>query len=75
MKPRSRKIVAGLALVATAVMLWLEREHLARGSGESWFWIIVASLVAILAAAEFAGVGGAGDQERKRDRDDDDAAK
>jgi len=57
MKPRNRKIIALLALLATAVMLWLEREPLARGTGESWFWLVVAGLVVVLAAAEFAGVG------------------
>lgn len=60
MKPKGRKIVAVLAVIAACVMLWLERDHIARGTGESWFWIIVAVFVAVLAAAELAGVGSKG---------------
>lgn len=60
MTAKGRKLVAVLAVVAACVMLYLERDHIARGLGESWFWIIVATLVAVLAAAELAGIGSKG---------------
>ncbi len=57
MTAKRRKIIAVLAVLAACVMLWLERERILSGHGEAWFWIAIAALVAILAAAEFAGVG------------------
>jgi hypothetical protein len=83
MKPAGRKLIAVGAIVAAAVMLWLERHRIAEGSGESWFWIAVACLVALLAAAELAGfgtpAGAASDRGSKhddaRDDRDDPAAK
>jgi hypothetical protein len=57
MSPKRRKQVAVVSLLAAGVMLWLERHAIAQGSGESWFWIVVAALVVMLAIAELAGVG------------------
>ncbi len=61
MSPKRRKQVAVVSLLAAGVMLWLERHANAQGSGESWFWIVVAALVVILASAELAGVGNKAD--------------
>lgn len=57
MKLNRRKWVAILSLVIAGVMIWLERDHIARGSGESWFWIIVAVLAGVLAVLELLSVG------------------
>jgi hypothetical protein len=79
MKPAGRKLIAVGAIVAAGVMLWLERHRIAAGSGESWFWIAVACLVALLAAAELAGFGstsggvsdrGPAEDDARDDRDD-----
>lgn len=57
MKLNRRKWVAIFALGIAGIMLWLERDQLSRGSGESWFWIIVAVLAGVLAVLELIGFG------------------
>lgn len=57
MKPKRRKWIAILALITASVMLFLERGHVSRGSGESWFWVTVAILAGVLAILELIGFG------------------
>jgi hypothetical protein len=54
MKPRSRKVFAGVALVAGAALVFFEvRRDLRVGAVESWFWLVVGVLIIVLAAMEF----------------------
>lgn len=52
-----RKVIALLTLVAVLIMLWLERHEIARGTGESYFWVGVGVVAIILVAMELAGIG------------------
>ena len=54
MKPRSRRIFAGVALITGVVLVFFEvRRDLRVGAVESWFWLVVGVLLIVLASMEF----------------------
>ena len=54
MKPRTRKVLSAVGLVAGLVLVFFEvRRSAALGRVDSWFWLLVGALVIVFAAAEF----------------------
>ena len=67
MRPRSRKMFAGVALLAGAALVFFEVRRAVRlGGVESWFWLVVGVLVIVLAAIEFLHGANPSDTDERR---------